>query len=67
MMEPLRQLPRTVLVPLILVLAALLVLAIRRMDALSDLVDTSAISSLLSIGIGLTVAALVLSRVSARR
>jgi hypothetical protein len=53
--------------PAIILVAALLAIAVSRTDRLSDMVETGTVSSLLSIGIGLTVAAVVLSRVSARR
>jgi hypothetical protein len=66
-MEQLRHLPRTVLLPAIALLAVLLALAFTRSERLGDLVENGAMSSLVSIGIGLTVAAFLISRVSARR
>jgi hypothetical protein len=66
-MEQLRHLPRSVLVPLLLAIAALGALAVARIDRLSDAVDGGAMGSLASVAIGLSVAALVLWRVSPRR
>jgi hypothetical protein len=66
-MEQLRHLPRTILLAVLLVAAALLVLAVERTDRLSDALQGDALGTLASVAIGLTVAALVLSRVSARR
>jgi hypothetical protein len=66
-MEQLRHLPRTVLWPLAVAIAALGVLMVARIDRVSDVVDAGALGSLASVAIGLTVAALVLLRVSPRR
>jgi ABC-type nitrate/sulfonate/bicarbonate transport system permease component len=66
-MERLRHLPRTILLPALLAVAALLVLAFERSDGLSDALAGDALGTLLSVTIGLGVAAVVLSRVSARR
>jgi hypothetical protein len=66
-MEPLRHLPRAILLPALLVVAALLVLAVERTDRLSDALQGDALGTLMSVTIGLVVAAFVLSRVSARR
>jgi hypothetical protein len=65
-MERLRHLPRMILLPALLAVAALFVLAVERSDRVSDAVEGDALGTLLSVTIGLVVAA-VLSRVSARR
>jgi hypothetical protein len=57
---------RSLLLPALLLLAVL-AFAITRSDALSDVVDAGAFGSAMSVAIGLAVAALVISRVSARR
>jgi hypothetical protein len=66
-MQQLRHVPRTILLPALLAVAALLVLAIERTDRLSDALEGDALGTLMSVTIGLVVAAFVLSRVSARR
>jgi hypothetical protein len=66
-MDQLRHLSRTVLWPLAVAIAALGVLMVARIDRVSDAVDGSALGSLAGVAIGLTVAALVLLRVSPRR
>lgn len=66
-MQRLRHLPRTILLPALLAVAALLVLAAARTGRLSDALQGDALGTLTSVTIGLVVAALVLSRVSARR
>jgi hypothetical protein len=66
-MVRLRRYPRTLLLPALLVVAALLALAVDRTDRLSDALSGDALGSLASVAIGLAVAALVLSRISARR
>jgi predicted nicotinamide N-methyase len=65
MMTHIRQ-TRALLLPALLLLA-LLAFATTRSDAVSDVVDTGAVSSLVSVAMGLAVAAFVISRVSARR
>jgi hypothetical protein len=65
MMTHIRQ-TRALLLPALLLLA-LLAFATTRSDALSDVVDTGAVSSVVSVAMGLAVAAFVISRVSARR
>jgi hypothetical protein len=57
---------RALLLPALLLLAVL-VFAVARSDALRDVVNTGAVSSAMSVAIGLAVAAVVISRVSARR
>jgi hypothetical protein len=66
-MEQLRHLPRTIVLPALVFVAALGALAVARTDRLSDVVNAGALGSLASVAIGLTVAVLVLSRVSPRR
>ncbi len=66
-MGQLRHLPRTIVLPALLLLAALGAFAIARTDRLSDVANAGALGSLASVAIGLTVAGLVLSRVTPRR
>jgi hypothetical protein len=66
-MDQLRHLPRGVLWPALLAIAAACALAVARTDRLSDVMNAGALGSLASVGIGLTVAMLVLSRVRPRR
>jgi hypothetical protein len=66
-MDQLRHLPRTIVLPALLAIAAVCALAVAHSDRLSDVLDAGAFGSLASVAIGLTVAVLVLSRVSPRR
>jgi hypothetical protein len=66
-MEQLRHPPRTLLLAAIALVAGLVLFAVSHADPLQDVVEMGPMSSLVGIGIGLTVAAFVLARVSARR
>jgi hypothetical protein len=66
-MDRLRLPPRALLLPALLAVAALFVLAAERSDRVLDAVEGDALGTLLSVTVGLVVAAVVLSRVSARR
>jgi hypothetical protein len=66
-MLDLRRHPRTLLLSALLLVAGLLALAVERIDRINDVFPGDAMGSLMSVAIGLAVAGLVLSRVSARR
>jgi hypothetical protein len=61
------RLTRTFLLPALLLLAAVLAVAFSRSDDLRNVVESGALSTGASVALGLAVAALLLSRVSARR